>query len=52
MEMGYSSLDLVMLLIAALVIWAASRVPVRKDETHRRVMRSRLKSKHQHSHSL
>lgn len=50
--MGYSSLDLIMLLIAGLVIWAASRVPVKKDESHRRTMRSRLKEKHQHSHSL
>jgi hypothetical protein len=35
MEMGYTSLDLAMLLIAAFVIWAASRVPVKHADTQK-----------------
>ncbi|MEB0260277.1 MULTISPECIES: hypothetical protein [unclassified Mucilaginibacter] len=52
MEMGYSSLDLAMLLIAAFVIWAASRVPVKRTNEQKRLMRPRLKQKNQHQHSL
>lgn len=52
MEMGYSSLDLAMLLIAAFVIWAASRVPVKHTDTPKRLARPRLKNKDQHAHSV
>lgn len=52
MEMGYTSLDLAMLLIAAFVIWAASRVPVKQTDTPKRLARPRLKHEDQHSHSV
>jgi len=51
MEMGYTSLDLAMLLIAAFVIWAASRVPVKQTDAPKRLARPRLKQKNQHAHS-
>jgi len=50
--MGYSSLDLAMLLIAAFVIWAASRTRVKHDGTPKRLMDRNLKSKGGHSHSV
>jgi hypothetical protein len=52
MEMGYSSLDLAMLLIAAFVIWTATRVPVKHNDTSKRLTGPRLKQKDQHSHSI
>ena len=53
MEMGYSSLDLAMLLIAAFVIWAASRVPVVKENNvPKRLLKPRLKQKNQHRGAL
>jgi hypothetical protein len=51
--MGYTSLDLAMLLIAAFVIWAASRVPVKHTHTPKSLAaRPRLKHKDQHVHSV
>ncbi|WP_158223437.1 hypothetical protein [Mucilaginibacter sp. MD40] len=52
MEMGYSSLDLFMLLIAAVVIWAASRTPIKKNDAEARVQEPGLNSGQQHFHSL
>jgi hypothetical protein len=52
MEMGYTSLDLAMLLIAAFVIWAASRVPVKHTDAPKRLARPMLKHKDQHAHSV
>lgn len=50
--MGYSSLDLAMLLIAAFVIWAASRTPVKNNGTSKRLMGPGLKGGREHSHSV
>jgi hypothetical protein len=52
MEMGYSSLDLAMLLIAAFVIWVASRIPLKPNGDVKKSIRQRLKNKNQHSHSI
>jgi hypothetical protein len=52
MEMGYSSLDMAMLLIAAFVIWAASRVPVKRTDTPKTLSRPRIKDNNQPSHSI
>ena len=42
MEMGYNTLDLAMLVIASIVIYAASRVPVNAPEK-KKALRPRLK---------
>jgi len=53
MEMGYNTLDLAMLLIVALVIYAASRVPVKDAPAKRFGLRSKMRQKgHRNSYSL
>ncbi|MBD1395343.1 hypothetical protein [Mucilaginibacter glaciei] len=52
MEMGYNTLDLAMLGIAAVVIYAASRVPVQKPAQQKRAYRLTPKQKHKTSHSV
>lgn len=47
MEMGYNTLDLAMLVIAALVIYAASRVPVKDAPAKKLGFRSKIKQKAQ-----
>jgi hypothetical protein len=53
MEMGYNTLDLAMLLVVALVILAASRVPVKDAPAKKLRFRSNIKQKdHPNSYSL
>jgi hypothetical protein len=53
MEMGYNTLDLAMLLVVALVILAASRVPVKDASAKKLRLRSNIKQKdHPNSYSL
>ncbi|WP_162499788.1 hypothetical protein [Mucilaginibacter terrigena] len=50
--MGYTSLDLAMLLIAALVIWAASRVPVKSTGNSKKLSAHRFKRGGSPTHSV
>lgn len=51
--MGYNTLDLVMLVIAAFVIWVASRVPQKGAVPQKRGLLARLRRRsHRHSGSL